>query len=270
MLKDILKIYNTFVNENNIKLVKDNEYYSAKIRLGKNCIQVSTNNVDYLKSKINNFICIMSSECKFFSQKNFIENFKTLKIKELTPEEIKKFKKEKSLNFCSSYNDEKNLIVLNQMEYDHIFHEFFHFSSKKNDAVFNEGLYYYIENVGYIGRGINEGYTEILRERYFDIDLKKTGYLYEYQMTQILEKIIGKEIMEYAYFQGNILNIIEELANYCTKEEAKKFIDNMDLMVFLLKKDDEKSKKTRKELLDKNYLFLRKCLLNKEEINKTK
>ena len=70
-------------------------------------------------------------------------------------------------------------------------------------------------------------------------------------MTQILEKIIGKEIMEYAYFQGNILNIIEELANYCTKEEAKKFIDNMDLMVFLLKKDDEKSKKTRKELLDK-------------------
>ena len=141
---------------------------------------------------------------------------------------------------------------------------------KKKDDVFNEGFYYYIEGTGYVGRGINEGYTEILRERYFDIDLRETGYLYEYQMTKILELIIGAEKMEHIYFKGNLLILIRELSNYCSLEEAKQFIDDMDRMVFLIHENDEKSKQRRQHLLDKNYAFLKNCLSNKKEIGKTR
>ena len=270
MLKGILRIYKTFLNENSIKLIKRKNYYSANIRLGKNCIEVSHENINYLKARINDFICIMASECKYFSKRTFLENFKTLKIKELTKDEIKELEKENRLKACSSCGSDDNLITLREMDYDHIFHEFIHLASKKKDDVFNEGFYYYIEGTGYVGRGINEGYTEILRERYFDIDLRETGYLYEYQMTKILELIIGAEKMEHIYFKGSLLILIRELSNYCSLEEAKQFIDDMDRMVFLIHENDEKSKQRRQHLLDKNYAFLKNCLSNKKEISKTR
>ena len=254
MFEGVLKKYKTFLNENKIRLIKRKDYYSANIRLSKDCIEISPENIDYLKARINNFICIMASECKYFSKRTFLESFKTLKIKELTKEEIKELEKEDYLKACSSYGSDDNLITLREMHYDHIFHEFIHLASKKNDDVFNEGFYYYIEGAGYVGRGINEGYTEIIRERYFGIDLRETGYLYEYQMTKILELIIGAEKMEHIYFKGSLLILIRELSNYCSLEEAKQFIDDMDRMVFLIHENDEKSKKRRQQLLDKNCL----------------
>lgn len=270
MFDGVLKKYKTFLNENSIKLIRKSKYYDAEVRLVRKNIEISNMNTDFLKGSIENFFSVMATHCKYFSTSYFINNFKTLKFKELSPKEIIELEKEGRLKSCSRYEGEKNLITLNKVEYDHIFHELIHFSSRKKDNVFNEGFYYYIEGAGYVGRGINEGYTEIIRERYFNLDLKTIGYLYEYQMTKHLELILGQEFMERAFFQGSILEVIRELSKYCSLEEAKKFIDNMDLMVSYIDKEDEKSKQIRKYLLDKNYLFLKQCIATKNQINKVK
>lgn len=114
-------------------------------------------------------------------------------------------------------------------------HELLHMSSsikKKNKSC--AGFYhcYYALYAKFsVGRGINEGYTELLNERIFDG--KNDGGLYEIYkiISGMTENIVGKDKMTQLYFNADLKGLVLEISRYISKQETKQFIINLDLMV---------------------------------------
>lgn len=102
-----------------------------------------------------------------------------------------------------------------------------------------------------IGIGINEGYTELLAQRYFGQEHKlPMAYGYEVSVVEKLEKIIGQENMESFYLTANLPGLINELKKYTREEDISKFISSVDLIskhsedifIFKNKKIEESAK----------------------------
>ena len=171
-----------------------------------------------------------------------------------------------------SYNVFKNVIILNKDNIKKtIFHELFHMTSNifinKKESFCG---FHYMKEIGNkknisIGAGINEGYTQLLTERYFsDFDTLET-YEIERFIASKVEEIIGQDTMEDLYFNGNLYELIEKLKAYATNEEIMKFLTMYDFIEYY-----DSYRKINKNLLHKlNYAydyietFLKKCYLIK-------
>ena len=81
-----------------------------------------------------------------------------------------------------------------------------------------------------IGRGINEGYTDLITNRLLNISGYdyKIGYPYESIVSNIIELIIGKEKMYSLYFKGDLSGLIDILSQYSSKTDVMNFIINLD------------------------------------------
>lgn len=84
-----------------------------------------------------------------------------------------------------------------------------------------------------IGVGLNEGYTEVLSNRYIiDKNLivngKDTGYKYERAVAELVELIVGKDKMINMYFHGDLEGLINELSKYQNEMLVKEFILDLD------------------------------------------
>ncbi len=114
-----------------------------------------------------------------------------------------------------------------------IYHELFHMSS----SIFKDGICYsgfqqtsFKNGIINIGEAINEGYTQLLAERYFGKDNDDEEDEFEVDTVKQLEKIIGKEKMESLYLNANLLGLINELKNYASEEEISNFIFGTDFL----------------------------------------
>jgi hypothetical protein len=122
-------------------------------------------------------------------------------------------------------------------------HELLHLSSMikrglKSCIGFNHRYTAPYANVS-IGMGINEGYTDLLNERFFGVVNDKGIYECFKIISGVVEDVIGKDKMMKLYFSANLNGLIYELAKYSSHEEAKAFIVNCDLFFkkpFLIKK----------------------------------
>lgn len=109
-----------------------------------------------------------------------------------------------------------------------LYHELLHAaSSKENDGIYFTGFRQYPP---VIGMSINEGYTELLNQRYFQKDKKDKliTYPYEVAVAKIVELIVGKEKMTSLYFNSDLKGLVEELSKYQSIDKIKKFISNLD------------------------------------------
>jgi len=141
-------------------------------------------------------------------------------------------KKEKSphkgikANRSGAYYGIKNKLIV--YELTSIYHELFHMASN-----------YYWEEKGQlftgfeqsttfdrVGVGINEGYTEILVKRYFNID--GTPYVDEMKLASIIETVVGKEKMTQLYFKADLKGLMDEIKIYADGYNIRKFIDLVD------------------------------------------
>lgn len=162
---------------------------------------------------------------------NFYNNLNELKIKP------KKFGFQNLVlrsNTAATYEAKKNEIRVDKDNYSStIFHELFHMAS----STYKNGINY----VGFrqgslkpsvnLGRGINEGYTQLLTERYFgDIEGVKGVYVYEVHIVDKLEKIIGQEKMESLYLNANLPGLLSELKKYASEDEITKFVSGVDFL----------------------------------------
>ena len=151
---------------------------------------------------------------------NFYNNINSLKVQ--------------SKNIYSKTGDmglyviKKNLIYLDDNISDVvIFHELFHMaSSLYRNGVYYSGFSQAVKNKGAIGKGLNEGYTELLTQRYFNVN--SSAYLSHVIIAERIEKIIGKEKMENLYFNSNLYGLINEFKQYSTEEDFINFLFNMD------------------------------------------
>lgn len=108
-----------------------------------------------------------------------------------------------------------------------LFHELLHMASTtiKNGVVYSG--FAQVKNLYRIGIGLNEGYTQLLTERLDETSNMQT-YEDEVRIAYSLEKIIGKDKMQELYFNTNLTGLIEEIGKLSSKEEATKFVMNVD------------------------------------------
>lgn len=114
-----------------------------------------------------------------------------------------------------------------------IWHELFHLSSgiydQKNFVEYNG-----FRQTKYrplftdIGFGLNEGYTQLLTERYFKDKELNNDYNLEKIIANNLELLIGQSKMEQLYFKADLYGLVEELKNYIIEEEIYDFIKCVD------------------------------------------
>lgn len=212
-----------------------------------------------------------------FSQEdlsNFYNNIVNLKTKQ---RDFKfsnlVFNHSMSSGTAGAYNPSKNTLLLNDEHYDiTINHELFHMASTKYiDGVryvgFSQGSLK--KGLTNIGNGINEGYTEVLTQRYFprDIDLSY-AYQYSTMIAKNLEAIIGEETMTSLYLNANLPGLINNLQQYMNEEQIMKFISYTDLLQRHI--DDKKINLIEKKIVEKSMnevnKFLVTCFIKKKYI----
>lgn len=162
-----------------------------------------------------------------------------------------------------------NNIKLSESNYNlTIDHELFHVSStfyKKEDGMVFSGFNQRLGKKN-IGVGINEGYTQLLTERYFGESKEvMLAYKYEKNIAERLETIIGKEKMESLYFNANLYGLIQELTQYENENNIMQFINDFDFLSNHLLEthllSSEKNMFTSK--LKSVYRFLLSCYIKK-------
>lgn len=169
-----------------------------------------------------------------------------------------KFPQDALINFYNNVNEvkikRKNSIFMfgssglyysknNKIEYQEftsIYHELFHMASSVYDSEsniahvgFRQAYYDQDSNFKFcIGKGINEGYTQLLTLRYFGKKHKViNSYEFEVSIVEKLETIVGQEEMKRLYLNANLLDLIENLKQYASEEDIVNFISAVDFML---------------------------------------
>ena len=125
-----------------------------------------------------------------------------------------------------------------------------------------------------IGRGLNEGYTEYFNQKYITKGQNKNySYKYHVQVAKILEFIIGEEKIKSLYLNSNLKGLVDDLAQYISKEKIINFIINLDKILIMQHKIRATTilSLTEKQKLLNLYneitIFLYKVYSNKKQDN---
>jgi len=153
------------------------------------------------------------------------------------------------LNIAEDYLDRMDEII---------YHELFHMSSRLLDG--DDCFIGFQRN--YLFNCFNEGYTEVLTKRYFGDKSKDTPYLFEMILAEIVEFIIGKDIMEKLYSRADSLGMLVEFSKYTDKEETTYItLGNIDRMSDYYDKQEYKESMDwcRNILIVLIHAFMNKC-----------
>lgn len=174
----------------------------------------------------------------------------------------------KKINFASKDNGETTIIsgsyspngiITMHKENDEVtfYHELLHASSSYYDESqlqLHSGFHHqHINEKKDIGRGFNEGYTELLTQRFFGAD-DSSGYLNELHYAKLIEHLIGRDEMQSLYFRSNLNGLIAEMCKYNSLENVLMFFENLDKFIILEELKEEKIKSNSVGLPDIEYL----------------
>ena len=230
--------------------------------------------------QILNFINIIISNFPIYSMEEFINKVNNLKI-ESTPSSLKDIvlKISNDHPICYYPSENKIFIIKDNIDDDTIYHELFHMLSSFNDnnIVYSGFKQSNKNNKTFIGKGINEGYTQFLKERYFGFNQREQYfYLVEKHIVKHIEIIIGQRKMEELYSEANLPRLVNELEKFDHKKNIEELIEAIDYLSDNAKKCDKnninnvnvKLNMVLKDLLDiyvkKQVLLLNKGILNNE------
>ena len=154
-----------------------------------------------------------------FNFRNINQTLETLSITNIKfPETLLKNKE-------GEYSISENKIRIRKDNIDSLYHELFHaFTSWREDS--SIGCGFYQEDLGYnIGSSLDEGYTDLL---FNDIFNSEINYTVEANIANKLQLILTKEKMQEMYTSNNLIDIVEFLSQYSSKQESVSFIILMD------------------------------------------
>ena len=193
----------------------------------------------------------------------FHNNIKNLKFKTKLSKVDKFFDK----SMIGSYNPVKNTIQIDPSNTSRaLSHELLHLASTTKDFSRVYTGFAQRRNIAYFGYGLNEGYTELLNNRYF-LDKKSTIYYAEQLYAQGIEKLVGRQQMEYYYFIGELSYLYQDLKKYYSDEEIQKLIVSLDIINDYSYNDKRTKRQDRllKKSFKISYLLIYKGLLKKLE-----
>lgn len=214
------------------------------------------------------FIYFYSTISKNFQESsliNFHNNLNELKIN-YEDFEIDNFMRK--IGAVGVYDTLGNKISICNNGFLAIFHELFHMASSiyKKQHIYSGFRQFSIKENKSIGRGINEGYTQLLTERYFgNIKGVKKSYRLETNIASKIEQIIGKEKMENLYLSANLFGLVEELCEY---DDLKNVVDFIEKVDFLNQNINNKNlsrighKETQQKLIQVNQFLLTSYMKN--------
>lgn len=127
-----------------------------------------------------------------------------------------------------------------------------------------------------IGNCLNEGYTQLLAERYYHLETPTSSeykplansYLVSMYISGSIEQIVGREKMSKFYLNADLKGLINELEKYASFSEIQKFLidsDNLNKLYFSYG-SILKSKKFKHYFKDVNY-FCIKAYMQKLELD---
>lgn len=145
-------------------------------------------------------------------------------------------------------NKLKNIVSVNTSEYiANLYHELFHMAStikSWNKKIAFSG-FSQVRTDDSIGVALDDGYTEILLYRYFNLDKEYMSYDYEVLIVSMLEDIISKDKMTELYFTANLHDFVIELEKYNSRDNIIKFIYDLDSLYVL----EDHTKIYRKDII---------------------
>lgn len=169
---------------------------------------------------------------------DYFENFKSVMETNFDREKLHNFYynsewvKINRVNFnpfsynIGTYNYLNNKMRFNKNSFNH---EFFHLSSTDYDSMYESSGFSININDMCLGNALNEGYTDLLTNRYFGEEIDDYYYI-EAQYASNLEKIIGRDTMEDLYLKGDFFGLIKELKKYYNINEIEKFLIDFDVI----------------------------------------
>jgi len=170
----------------------------------------------------------------------------------------------KCIKPLGAYSPKNNSIYIRNWTPSTLFHEFFHIASSIQVEDITCSGFMQSTKKSEIGRGLTEGYTEVLRNRYiYGTEDRANGYWHLIQIAKSLETVIGKKKMENCYFNANLNNLVMEMEKYLSHKECMNLIFYMD---FLLKANSHRwilqfhAKKFANTVSQINYLLLKMYL----------
>ncbi len=113
----------------------------------------------------------------------------------------------------------------------------------------------YLKSIGY---GLNEGYRNILCERFFNLKSSNEVCQIEKYFAKRLEDLIGTEKLQSIHFNSNLYELVDEFKHYDSYESIVKFIKNLDFISTNINNNLSIKKKTILKLLSENNLLLLK------------
>jgi hypothetical protein len=207
------------------------------------------------------------SKIPYINLKYLSDNLNDLKINERYKiDNI--FKSSKTLAVYNNTTNEINLVDF-LFRTKTLYHELFHLSSSYyNDET---GIYYsgfsqtQLPDRYNFGRGINEGYTQLLTERYFPNDKIAKSYYEEVEVTKRLEILLSEEKMTKLYFNADLYGLEKEIEEEfdITEEEFLKFLKNIDSLSNNFNHKNPKEKEKYINLVHEIYNLLAYCDFSK-------
>lgn len=221
----IAKTYKLYKLDKMLEVEGLDKIESIKLEYYKNEPKLLQNNIKF-KEEIENFRKVLEDNFNKKDLDNFYYNIEWIKIKE------KKIEDEIS---NGTYNKKTNKIIMfKNKTKTTIYHELFHLSAS-NTTLKNFIAGFCVSTHKYvIGTALDEGYTELLANRYFNQKVYETldfdSYLIETRVAFNLEKIVGKDKMQSLYLNSNLVGLINELEEYYTDKEIEQFLINLDVI----------------------------------------
>ena len=163
---------------------------------------------------INKFINFINTNPNI-DLKLFYQNLKSLIIEEKRTFNQLFFIKSLTKGHYDGYDNK--IVVLEEDNFYSIYHELLHCASRRIiENEMNVGFHKFSVNetngkiIFNMGKSLNEGYTTLLEKRYFGCieHTQKRGYVIEEFISLMLEKIVGKEVMEKLYFTADLDGLI--------------------------------------------------------------
>ncbi|MDO4962556.1 MAG: hypothetical protein Q4E75_00415 [bacterium] len=197
---------------------------SDKKRLKENC---------EMSDEILNFRKILMKNIDYKNLNLFNKNLKTLKAKQcmVFPENFL------GIPLSGGYYFHKNEIRIKYLVKDVVLnHELLHMAStyynKNKKMVFSGFSQNNLKTGERIGDALNEGYTELLNKRMFNVNTDPiTAYKICTIIAENLEIIVGKKDMEKFYFNADLNSLIKTLEKY---DERKNIIDFLSSIDYIL------------------------------------
>lgn len=217
----------------------------------------------YFMYDILEFKQIMDSKLSKYNNSAFYNNIPLLKIyssEQLSEEAVEGSYNHKKIIGLKKRPKEENRIYSKH----YLFHELLHLAtSYSNDkgyvtSGFKQTLGNYV-----IGRGINEGYTELMTRRYFsecEVDKgDENVYPVEQVMVYGIEMLIGREKMEELFFNADLYGLYAEMQKYMSKKNVQNIIELADQTI----------ESTDTDLVKKIYYTVKESLteINLQKLN---